>query len=98
LLRYHKITIGDVNERAREAFNAWKQADAQARSAETRLALAWEGYFSRRAEPPSRELVGEVSVLRGVANDRLSVAMQALGGKRSESASSGTKSSERPSA
>lgn len=97
-MRYHEITIGDVNERAREAFNAWKQADAQARSAETRLALAWEGYFSHRSEPPSRDLVREVSTLRGVANDKLSTAMQALGAKRGDGTSPGTTSSERPSA
>jgi len=83
-VRYHAINIRAVNDRARQAFEAWKLADAQARSAETRLALAWEGYFARRSEPPSRDLVGEVSSLRSVANDRLSVAMRALGMKSSE--------------
>lgn len=74
-----QLTSRTVNEDVRRAFDAWKQADAQARGAETRLALAWEGYFSHRGEPPPHELVREVSSLRAVANERLSVTMRALG-------------------
>lgn len=73
-----------MNDEARRAFDAWKQADAQARGAETRLALAWDGYFSRRGEPPPPELVHEVSSLRAVANERLSAAMRALGMRHGE--------------
>lgn len=66
-------------EAAQQAFDAWKRADVQARGAETRVAQAWDGYFARRAEPPSRELVREASSLRAVADQRLTAAMQALG-------------------
>ncbi len=67
-----------MDEQARRAFTAWKEADALARGAEVRLALAWEAYFSHRGEPPSRELVGEVSRLRVAANEKLSTAMRSI--------------------
>jgi len=70
-----------VNQPARNAFEAWKEADALARGAETRLAEAWDGYFRSRSAPPGRELVHEVARLRVAANEKLSAAMQALGGK-----------------
>jgi hypothetical protein len=73
-----------VNQSARTAFEAWKEADALARGAETRLAQAWDGYFKSRSTPPGRELVHEVAVLRLAANEKLSAAMQALGAKRGD--------------
>ena len=82
---------------ARQAFDAWKEADALARKAETRLALAWDGYFQRRAEPPPRELVSEVATLRATANEKLSTAMQALGAKGGEDSRPGVRLRERPS-
>lgn len=76
--RYHAINIGLVDEHARQAVTAWKTADALARGAEMRLAQAWEDYFAHRSEPPSRELVGEVSRLRVAANEKLTVAMRTM--------------------
>lgn len=81
---------------ARQAFDAWKEADALARDAETQLAQAWDGYFRRRAEPPPRELVHEVATLRATANQKLSVAMQALGAKGGDASHPGIASAERP--
>jgi ferric-dicitrate binding protein FerR (iron transport regulator) len=70
-----------VSERAQRAFEAWKEADALARDAETQLASAWDKYFARRGgEPPARELVREVARLRVLANSKLGNAMEALGG------------------
>ncbi len=67
-----------MDEQARDALTAWKDADALARGAEVRLALAWDDYFAHRGEPPARELVGEVSRLRVEANEKLSAAMQVM--------------------
>jgi hypothetical protein len=67
-----------MDEQARDAFKAWKEADARARGAEVRLALAWDDYFAHRGEPPARELVGEVSRLRVEANQKLTAAMQSM--------------------
>lgn len=67
-----------MDEQAHDAFTAWKEADARARGAEVRLALAWDDYFAHRGEPPARELVGEVSRLRVEANEKLSAAMQVM--------------------
>jgi hypothetical protein len=63
---------------AKRAYDHWKQADAAARSAEARLAEAWEGYFSRKASAPDQSLITEVSRLRAIANDRLTNAMVTL--------------------
>jgi hypothetical protein len=82
---------------ARQAFDAWKEADALARTAETRLALAWDGYFKRRADPPPRELVNEVATLRATANEKLSTAMRALGAKGGDDSRPGIPSREGPS-
>jgi hypothetical protein len=67
-----------VDEQARQAFAAWREADALARGAEVRLAMAWESYFAHHGEPPSRELVGEVSRLRVAANEKLTDAMRTM--------------------
>jgi hypothetical protein len=67
-----------MDEPHRDAFSAWKEADARARGAELKLALAWDDYFAHRGGPPARELVGEVSRLRGEANQKLTAAMQIL--------------------
>jgi hypothetical protein len=68
-------------EKARQAYDEWKQADARAREAEGRLAHAWDTYFEIRTSPPAAELIQEVSRLRAVANDRLTVAMLLMGSK-----------------
>jgi ferric-dicitrate binding protein FerR (iron transport regulator) len=93
--------MGGVSEKARQAFDAWKEADAMARDAETQLARAWEKYFSRHGEgPPERELIREVARLRVLANAKLGTAMEALGahpGDASQAGSRATRSTERPS-
>ncbi|MEJ6020974.1 hypothetical protein [Ramlibacter sp. PS4R-6] len=71
-----------MTERARQAYEEWKQADARARQAESRLAKAWDEYFGARTVPPSAELIQEVSQLRAVANDRLTAAMLMMGAAR----------------
>jgi hypothetical protein len=68
-----------VTERARQAYEEWKLADARARQAEGRLAKAWDDYFGTRTTPPPAELIQEVSQLRAVANDRLTAAMLMMG-------------------
>jgi hypothetical protein len=73
-----------VTEKARQAYDEWKLADARAREAEARLASAWDTYFEVRMNPPPAELIQEVSRLRAVANDRLTVAMLMMDNKRSD--------------
>ena len=68
-------------ERVRQAYEEWKQADARARQAESRLAQAWDEYFASRNKPPAAELIQEVSRLRAVANDRLTAAMLMMGAR-----------------
>ena len=71
-----------MSQKAQQAFEAWKEADALARDAETQLAKAWDKYFSSHGgEPPARELVREVARLRVMANNRLGAAMDVLGGR-----------------
>jgi hypothetical protein len=71
-----------VPDKARETYQEWKQADTRAREAETRLARSWDEYFEHRGSPPPHELIQEVSRLRAIANDRLTVAMLAMAGPR----------------
>ena len=68
-----------VIQRARQAYEEWKHADARARQAESRLAQAWDEYFAARSAPPGADLIQEVSQLRAVANDRLTAAMLMMG-------------------
>ena len=67
-----------MTERARAAYEAWNQADAQARQAEARLGQAWQAYFDGTGRPPEDQLISEVARLRTLANQRLSAAMAAL--------------------
>jgi ferric-dicitrate binding protein FerR (iron transport regulator) len=71
-----------VPEKARQAYQEWKQADARAREVEARLARSWDEYFGNRGPAPSQELIQEVSRLRAIANDRLTAAMMAMGTPR----------------
>ena len=76
---------------AKRAYDHWKQADAAARAAESRLGEAWEGFFSRKASAPEESLIAEVSRLRAIANDRLTSAMVTLSSSPSrDSTSPGT--------
>lgn len=79
-----------MTERARQAYEEWKQADARARQSEARLAKAWDDYFATRGSPPSADLIQEVSQLRAVANDRLTAAMLMMGAARRDSTNPGS--------
>ena len=61
-----------------EAFTAWKQADEQARALEVLLAATWEEVMNRTGPPPTEEMLGEVSRLRALANEKLTVVMAML--------------------
>jgi hypothetical protein len=61
------------------AYQEWTAADAKAREAEVKLAGAWRAYFDAGGAPPSDELIQEVARLRVEANERLSMAMAAIG-------------------
>jgi ferric-dicitrate binding protein FerR (iron transport regulator) len=63
----------------RQAYEAWQQADQAARSAEQRMKDAWIDHEQRRGTLPTTELMAEVSRLRSMANDKLTLAMVAMG-------------------
>lgn len=60
---------------ARQAFEAWRQAEAAARLAEAELAAAWQKYSARTGPAPGEDLMAEVSRRRSAANERLLQAM-----------------------
>jgi hypothetical protein len=64
---------------SRDAYAAWKQADALAREMETELAQTWERYSEKSGDPPTQELIAEVSLRRSVANDKLTLALAEIG-------------------
>jgi hypothetical protein len=66
-------------DKSRTAYAAWKQADALARDMEAKLAETWERYEAKAGKPPTEELIKEVSALRAVANDKLTVALVEIG-------------------
>jgi ferric-dicitrate binding protein FerR (iron transport regulator) len=61
--------------RAKRAVEEWKVADEQARAAEARLKAAWDAYDAHQGPAPGADLMAEVSRLRPIANDKLTVAM-----------------------
>lgn len=63
----------------REAHEAWKQADAEARAMELKLTAVWEQFEDKMGSPPGEELIQEVSRLRARANDKLTVALVEIG-------------------
>ena len=64
------------------AYNAWKEADEVACAKELELAQSWEAFDERKAGAPSSELLQEAYRLRAVANDKLTLALKALGPER----------------
>lgn len=66
-----------MSDPAKRAYEDWQTADTAAREAERRLKAAWLA-LDMGGEPPSRELLVEVSRLRAIANDRLNAAVLAL--------------------
>jgi hypothetical protein len=66
----------------RAAFEEWRKADQEARAMEVKLADAWRQYDSRSGEPPSAELMQEVSLLRAKAMYKLNAAMSSISASR----------------
>ena len=62
----------------RQALEAWKRADAEARAAESRLLAAWELYEKHLVSAPGEDLLRQIAQLRGQANEKLSLAMITL--------------------
>lgn len=73
-----------MTNRARQAHADWLKADNDAREAESALKKAWFAFETGGPVPPD-SLVADVSRLRAVANDRLTMAMLALGEARAAS-------------
>lgn len=66
-----------------QAFEEWKQADAQARALNVLLSMTWQRVMDRTGAPPSEEMLREVSRLRAFANEKLAVLMVLLGARPS---------------
>ena len=66
----------------RLALDAWKEADANARAAESLLRQAWSQYEQNRANAVPGELVRQVRELRAKANERLKMAVKLLNPER----------------
>jgi hypothetical protein len=56
---------------SQKALDAWKHADADARSAESRLLAAWELFEKQLVATPSEDLLRQVAQTRGLANEKL---------------------------
>lgn len=57
-------------QRAKLAYEAWKEADQRARAAEDLLHQAWDAHDAGGA-PPEAALIEQVSRLRAEANEKL---------------------------
>jgi len=73
-----ELTFRRMSIDAQKALEAWKDADANARVAETLLKQAWEEVDAGRLVSVPESLIKSVSSLRSHANDKLTVALQAL--------------------
>jgi hypothetical protein len=62
-------------QHSRQAFEAWRAADREARAVEARLAQGWQRYFAHEAPPPPEDLFAAVSIARAEASARLKQAM-----------------------
>lgn len=69
-----------MSETARRALREWQEADARARAAESRLREAWDRHDRRDGDAPAPELIAEVSLLRLVANRKLTAALAEMRG------------------
>ena len=67
---------------SRQALDAWKRADADARAVESRLLAAWELYEKHLVAAPDAELLRQVAQQRAQANEKLSLAMITLAAMR----------------
>ena len=60
---------------SKQALDAWKRADMDARVAESRLLAAWELFEKQLVAPPEVEQLRQVAQLRATANEKLTIAM-----------------------
>ncbi len=67
---------------SRQALDAWKRADAEARAVESRLLAAWELYEKRLVAAPDADLLRQVAQRRGHATEKLALAMITLAATR----------------
>jgi hypothetical protein len=56
---------------SQRSLDAWKHADAEARAAESRLLAAWELFEKQLIATPTEDLLRQVAMLRGIANEKL---------------------------
>lgn len=68
-----------MTEKAKAAHDAWKEADQEAQAVEAQLSEQWKRHDAKLGPPPSAALMAEVSRLRSIANERLTVALRMLG-------------------
>ena len=81
----------------KSALQSWKEADANARAAESLLRDAWTDFEARRADAIPGELVKQVAQLRSTANDHLKTALKLLKPERPRlSAEPAAKGTSRP--
>lgn len=69
-LHTQAISIARMPQRAKLAYEAWKEADRRARAAEDLLHQAWDAHDAG-GPPPQAVLIEEVSRLRAEANEKL---------------------------
>lgn len=78
----HRINIRTVTTSARQALQAWKEAEASARLAEAELEAAWQRFFLRESSAPLEELMVEIRRRRANANELLAAAIAAVEGDK----------------
>ena len=59
----------------RAAIDAWRDADADARTAEKLLKQTWQDHLDKRGPPVTDALVKEVAQFRARADNRLTLAL-----------------------
>ena len=75
----HLINMRGLSKKPKNAVEAWKEANDEARIAESILARAWADFEAGRAGPVHPDLIREVAQARSKANDKLTVALRELG-------------------
>jgi ferric-dicitrate binding protein FerR (iron transport regulator) len=71
-----------VPHNAKQAFEAWKIADAAARELEQVVSAAWEAYFAGTGQAPTSDQLLEVSKARSRSQEKLYAAMLMLAAAR----------------
>jgi hypothetical protein len=70
------MTVSPV--KAAAAFEAWRQADADARELELRLATAWEAFDEKSGPAPDEQLFARVALLRAIAHEQLTAVLEEM--------------------